>query len=218
LKRLIFIFILFYSSVIFGQTNCAVGFIQQTNKILYNQQEIEDIIEPSKYDAFFLGECHTIDFEPEFKYNFIKHLNSKYAVRDVFMEIGYSAAYFFNQYLQTGDIAILKENSLPYLRGNYEIFWQDLYNYNKVLPDSLKIVIHGIDFERNEIFKLLEKTKQKNSTIPDYLQQTFLDIQNLSINKDLFFMDKEFKKEISKLKLTFLKFEDDFKILIEFTI
>ena len=94
LKRLIFLYAFFYSSVIFGQTNCAAEFIQNSNKILYNQNEIEKILEPSKHDAFFLGESHTIDFEPEFKYNFIKHLNSKYAVRDVFMEIGYSAAYF----------------------------------------------------------------------------------------------------------------------------
>ena len=213
LKRLIFLYAFFYSSVIFGQTNCAAEFIQNSNKILYNQNEIEKTLEPSKYDAFFLGESHTIDFEPEFKYNFIKHLNSKYAVRDVFMEIGYSAAYFFNQFLQTGDTAILKENRLPYLWGHYKSFWRDLYEYNNTLPDSLKLIIHGIDFERNEIFKLLEKAKQKNTTIPDYLEQTFFDIQNLSLRKDLFFRDKEFKKELSKLKLTFLKYEDDFKIL-----
>ena len=180
---------------------------------MYNQKVIEDIIEPSKYDAFFLGESHTIDFEPEFKYNFIKHLNSKYAVRDVFMEIGYSAAYFFNQYLQTGDTSILKENRLPYLWGHYKSFWRNLYEYNNSLPDSLKLIIHGIDFERIEIFKLLEKTKQKNSIIPDYLQQTFSDIQKLNKNNELFFNDKEFKKQLSKLKLTFLQYENDFKIL-----
>lgn len=180
---------------------------------MYNQKVIEDIIEPSKYDAFFLGESHTIDFEPEFKYNFIKHLNSKYAVRDVFMEIGYSAAYFFNQYLQTGDTSILKENRLPYLWGHYKSFWRNLYEYNNSLPDSLKLIIHGIDFERIEIFKLLEKTKQKNSIIPDYLQQTFSDIQKLNKNNELFLNDKEFKKQLSKLKLTFLQYENDFKIL-----
>jgi hypothetical protein len=63
MKQLIFVLFLFYNSVIFGQTNCAVDFDNQTAKISYNQQEIERIIEPSKYDAFFLGECHTIDFE-----------------------------------------------------------------------------------------------------------------------------------------------------------
>ena len=213
MKRQIFILLFYYSSTVFGQSNCAVGFVENSNQILYNQKVIEDIIEPSKYDAFFLGESHTIDFEPEFKYNFIKHLNSKYAVRDIFMEIGYSAAFFFNQYLQTGDTSILKENRLPYLWGHYKSFWRNLYEYNNSLPDSLKLIIHGIDFERNEIFKLLEKAKQKNSIIPDYLQQTFIDIQKLSENKELFFTDKEFIKQLSKLKLTFLKYEDDFKIL-----
>lgn len=204
-----------YSSVTFGQTNCAIGFIQNSNKIYYNQKEIDSIIEPYKYDAFFLGESHTIDFEPDFKYNFIKHLNSKYAVRHIFMEIGYSAAYFFNQFLQTGDTTILKENRLPYLWGHYKTFWRDLYEYNKMLPDTLKLLIHGIDFERNEIFKLLEKTKSSNSIIPVYLRPTFLNIQNLSLNKDLFFSDKEFKNELSKLKMTFLNYEDDFKIIFK---
>jgi hypothetical protein len=211
LKRIIFIFTLLYSSVTFGQTNCAMGFNQNSNKISYDQKEIESIIEPQKYDAFFLGESHTIDFEPEFKYNFIKHLNSKYAVRHIFMEIGHSSAYFFNQFLQTGDTTILKENPSPYLMGQYKIFWRELYEYNRILPDTLKIFIHGIDFERNEIFRLLEKTKSSDSMIPVYLRPTFLSIQNLSLNKDLLFWNKEFKNELSKLKMTFLNYEDDFK-------
>lgn len=213
MKQLYFFILFSCYSTAYGQDNCSVGFIPNSIKILYNQAKIEEIINPDKYDAFFLGESHTNDFEPEFKYHFIKHLNTTYAVRDVFMEIGYSAAYFFNQYLQNGDTAILKENRLPYLWGQYKNFWQNLYTYNKSLPDSLKIIIHGIDFERLEIFKLLEKAKQKNSTIPDYLQQTFIDIQKLSENKELFFGDKAFKKEFSKLKMTFLQYEDDFKVL-----
>lgn len=213
MKQITCAILLFYSSVLLGQRNCAIDFIPGSNKIIYNENEVEQIMEPSKYNAFFLGESHTIDFEPEFKYNFIKHLNSKYGIRDVFMEIGNSAAYFYNQFLQTGDTTILKENYLPYLWGHYKGFWQNLYDYNKLLPDSLKLSIHGIDFERKEIFKLLEKAKQKNSLIPAHLQQTFLDIQNLNANNNLFFGDKKFQMELSKLKSTFLKYQDDFKIL-----
>ena len=196
-----------------GQDNCSVDFIPNSNKILYNQAQIEEIINPSKYSAFFFGESHTIDFEPEFKFNFIKHLNSKYAVKNIFMEMGFSAAYFFNRYLRSGDTTELKNNYLPYLWGHYKDFWNDLYNYNKLLPDSLKLVIHGIDFERKEIFKLLEKAMQPNIVVPNHLQQTFSDIHILSSNKDLFFGDKEFKNALSKLNSTFQKYENEFKKL-----
>jgi hypothetical protein len=119
MKQLYFLLPFFYSSTAFGQDNCSVGFIPNSNKILYSQSKIEEIINPSKYSAFFFGESHTIDFEPEFKFSFIKHLNSKYAIKDIFMEIGFSAAHFFNLYLRSGDTTVLKNNFLPYLWGHY---------------------------------------------------------------------------------------------------
>ncbi len=213
LKQLYFLILFLYSTTLFGQDNCYIGFIPNSNKIFYNQDKIEEILQPSKYSAFFLGESHTIDFEPEFKFNFIKHLNSKYAVKDVFMEIGFSAAYFFNGYLRSGDTTELKNNYLPYLWAHYKDFWHDLFEYNKLLPDSQKIVIHGIDFERKEIFKLLEKAMQPNVIIPSHLQQLFSDIHILSTNKDLFFRDKEFKNALSMLKTEFQKYKNDFRII-----
>ena len=81
------LFFLFFSSIFisdsFGQTTCAIGFIPNSNQISYNQQYIDSTLEAFKYNAFFLGEDHTIDFEPEFKFNFIKHLYSLYGVRNV---------------------------------------------------------------------------------------------------------------------------------------
>lgn len=213
MKRIYFLLLFFYSFTAFGQDICQIGFVSNSNKILYNQKSVEEIIQPSRYSAFFLGESHTINFEPEFKFNFIKHLNSQYGVKDVFCEIGFSAAYFFNSYLQSGDSNILKNNSLPYLWGHYKEFWADLYNYNKLLPDSLKIVIHGLDFERREIFKLFEKATLPDISIPTNLHQTFTDIQNLNSKKYLFFGDKEFKSALSKLSSSFHTYRNDFKNL-----
>jgi hypothetical protein len=213
LKPLILILTIFNYSAILGQTKCAIGFVQNSNEIVYDEEQIDNTLGLSNYSAFFLGESHTIDFEPEFKYNFIKHLNSKYGVRDIFMEIGYSAAYFFNQFLLRGDTQILKENRSLYLWGQYKVFWQKLYTYNNSLPDSLKLTIHGIDFERNEIFSLLEKAKYSDSLIPIHLQKTFLDIRSLSTKKELFFTDKEFKNELTKLRSTFLKHENDLRVI-----
>ena len=214
MKRLYFnLFTFFFFLNSFGQDSCQIGFVSNSNKILYNQASIENIIEPSKYKAFFLGESHTINFEPEFKFNFIKHLHSKYSVKDIFMEIGNSAAYFFNLYLQKGDTTILLSNQLPYLWGHYKDFWKNLYDYNKSLPDTLKISIHGLDFERKEIFNLLLKAKQPGSDIPAHLQQTFVEIENLRNDQKLFFGDKEFRKAISKLSTTYEQYESDFKTL-----
>lgn len=212
MKRL-FTIVFLYSFHAFGQGNCPIDFIPNSNKILYNQQAIEEIIEPSSYSAFFLGESHTVNFEPEFKFNFIKHLNSKYGIKDVFLEIGFSAAYFFNKYLLSGDTTILKTNFLPYRWGYYKDFWNDLYNYNKLLPDSVKIVIHGLDFERREIFSLLEKAAQPDMAVPIHLQKTFADIQALNKKGNLFFGDKEFKTAVSKLRSIFEARQNDFKDL-----
>ena len=215
MKRLYLFISFLYSTSLFGQTNCALGIIPNSNEISYNQNEIDTTLQLSKYDAYFLGESHTVDFEPEFKFHFIKHLNSKYGVKDIFMEIGYSAAYFFNQYLQTGDTNILQTNRLPYLWGKYKIFWKNLRIYNSTLQDSLKVVIHGIDFERIEIFKLLEKARDTSIKISDNLRQTFEIINTKSSNSNLFYGDKEFSKTLSSLKEIFSKNTDEFKLLFK---
>ncbi len=215
LKRLYLLISFLYSVPLFGQTNCAIGIIPNSNEISYNQNEIDSTLELSKYDAFFLGETHTVDFEPEFKFHFIKHLNSKYGVKDIFMEIGYSAAYFFNQYLQTGDTNILQTNRLPYLWGKYKIFWKNLRIYNSTLPDNLKIVVHGIDFERIEIFKLLEKARDTSIQISENLRQTFETIYAKSSDNNLVFGDKEFTKTLSSMKEIFSKHTVEFKLLFK---
>lgn len=204
---------MFYSINVLGQSACAVDFVPNSNQIIYNQNIIDSTLEASKYDAFFLGESHTIDFEPEFKFNFIKHLNSLYGIRDVFMEIGFSAAYFFNQYLQTGDTSIIKENRLGYFWGHYKTFWPNLYNYNKTLPDSLKIRIHGVDFERTEVFSLIDKIRDPNQTIPVYLQSTFKIIHELSKAKNFYWTDKDFSRKLQDVRRIFIKNRNDFKKL-----
>jgi hypothetical protein len=177
--------------------------VPNSNQIVYNEIVVDSLLEAHRYDAFFLGESHTIDFEPEFKFSFIKHLNRLYGIGDVFMEIGFSASYFFNLYLQTGDTSILKENRLPYLWGQYKLFWNKLYTYNKSLPDNSKIRIHGIDFERTEVFKLLTKTLNPAVSIPANLQAAFSIISELSYKDDLFISDREFLDNLSKIENTF---------------
>jgi hypothetical protein len=129
------------------------------------------------------------------------------------MEIGYSAAYYYNLYLQTGDTTILTENKFAYNPKSYRSFWYSLYQYNKSQPEKLKIRIHGVDFERTEVLKLLEELKKKDAPIPKYLQSTFNDITRLSKDTTLSAFGKTFKNEIGKIKTAFFKYEDDFKLI-----
>ena len=204
-------FLLFTTSITHGQNKCAIEKIENSNEISYDELEIEKIIDFKKYKAIFYGESHTRDFEPEFKFNFIRHLNKKFGVKDVFMEIGYSAAYFYNLYLNTGDTLILKYNNSIYSNGKYKIFWGKLFKYNKTTPDNLKIKIHGIDFERNEALKLFDTLKIKDALIPKNLITTFEKITILSDDKSLSAFDKRFHTEFSKIKSTFLDNENYIK-------
>ncbi|MCP9752712.1 hypothetical protein [Ferruginibacter sp. HRS2-29] len=201
-----------YNIPAFSQADCSIGFGAHPNEISYNSTAVDSILHLATYDAFFLGESHTSQFEPAFKYNFIRQLNSSYGVKDVFMEIGYSAAYFFNLFLKTGDSTILTENHFPYLGGEYKYFWTQLYAYNKLLPQNSKIIIHGIDFERAEIFTLLDKTRDSAMHVPEELKPVFENIHALSKRK-LLFTDKEFDKQVNDLKTVFFKTEAAFRKL-----
>lgn len=212
MNRYFCVLLLLYGPFAFGQTNCAIDFAPGSNEMVYNQAAVDAILQLSNYDAFFLGESHTDDFEPEFKYNFIRHLNSGYGVRDVFMEVGYAAAYFFNQYLQTGDTSVFQKNNLLYWRRGYKNFWKKLYAYNWTLPDSLTIVIHGIDFERTEIFALLETTRSKNEVTPDYLQQSFNDILSLTYG-NRFWEDQKSQDVLVSIRTAFSQHTEDFRRL-----
>lgn len=67
------------------------------------------------------------------------------------------------RYLQTGDGWYLK-HTFPGESGYQEFFtsWDKLYHYNKDLPDSGKLIVHGLDFEREpglsaSLYTLLSK-------------------------------------------------------------
>ena len=211
--QILFTGFLFFTSTLFGQTNCVIGNAENSNSIIYNEIEVDKIIDFTKYNAIFYGEGHVRDFEPEFKLNFIKHLNNKFGVKDIFMEISYSAAYFYNLYLQSGNSQILSDVKSIYSIGKYKSFWFNLYQFNKIKPDSLKTIIHGIDFERTEVFKLLENLKPRDILIPEYLKNTFNDISRLSRDTSLFAFDKPFETEFSKIKLALSNHENDFKLI-----
>jgi hypothetical protein len=212
MRFLCLIVVLLYSCLSNAQQNCIIGYTPNSNDINYNQPAVDSILGLKNYDVFLFGESHTTNFEPEFKFNFVKHLNGKYGVRQVFMEIGTTAAYCFNNYLTTGDTAIFTKYKLPYLWGKYKNFWIKLFEYNRKLPDSLKLNINGVDFERIELFAFLVNNKKPNIAIPNNLKPTFLIIESILQNKPELF-SKTFKNAINQLKKDFTTYEQDFRVL-----
>ena len=215
MKTILLIVFVWMSTNVLSQTDCLIGNLPNSNKISYDETQIEKILSPGSYKAIFYGECHTRDFEPEFKFHFIKHLNSRFGIRHIFMEIGYSAAYFYNAYLETGDTSILTGYKLPYSQNNYRDFWYRLYRLNKTLPDSSKLIIHGVDFERTEILKLLEKLKKKDAIIPAHLQETFAAINRLNKDSSLFTFDKNFEPELGRIRRSLLSDKNALKTIYE---
>ena len=95
------------------------------------------------------------------------HLNKQFGVRHLLIEFGRAEAYLYNQYLQTGDEWFLNHTFQGFSRYK-EFFpsWKKLYDYNSGLDSSKKLVVHGLDFEREpglsaSIYKLLSAYENK---------------------------------------------------------
>jgi len=108
-----------------------------------------------------LGEKHYMAQNSIIQVDLLIHLNMKFGVKYLLIEFGRAEAYLYNQYLQTGD-----EWYLNYTFGGcngYQEFlssMKKLYEYNSGLSSSNKIIIHGLDFEREpglsaSMYKLL---------------------------------------------------------------
>jgi len=112
------------------------------------------IDDSSEYDIFFTGENHGMLGNEKISIEMLKYLNQKEGVRYLICELQYSIVSKLNQYIQNGDEEMLKEaievvrNADPSYGGDdYYKFWQELYNYNKTLPNDKKIQAFGIDID-----------------------------------------------------------------------
>lgn len=148
--RTLLLILVFYSTLSTAQhTGC---FTDQQDSGLAMQTSIDF----SSYDAFFVGEFHGVRGVPEIKLALIKYLNENYGITDVFMEVGYSAAYLFNSFLATGDTVFITHPHLIYTAKQQDMdFWLGLYNYNQTL--ARKVTIRGMDFERIEFLSVLKQ-------------------------------------------------------------
>lgn len=131
----------------------------------FRPEAVNRYLNLDRYRVVIFGEMHNGTFNPEIEYHLITDLNRQYGFRHVFLEVSVSTAWHLNQYLRTGDTADLH---IPF--EHWRVFWKRLYDYNVERPDSLKLVFHGVDFERTGVFATLRELAPAGSAIPPSLQ------------------------------------------------
>ncbi|MCZ2130969.1 MAG: hypothetical protein LC109_11995 [Bacteroidia bacterium] len=145
LLPLLFVFGLFLSATAQKTQGYEISFDANKNAIGF---EVLDSSFRNK-QVFFTGEDHRfIENNNEISLAFTKYLHQKFGVRHLLLELGYTWGKILNTYIQTGDSAIFEVIKKSSYISHYDYFNQ-LYFYNKSLPDSEKIIITGIDVTRD---------------------------------------------------------------------
>ncbi|WP_438444521.1 erythromycin esterase family protein [Gorillibacterium sp. sgz5001074] len=108
----------------------------------------------SKNDLILAGEGHAIQANTELQLQLIRYLHEKAGIRYIALEMGYSGASLFNEYLSTGDEALLEQlmsatKGTAHWNRSQADFWQDLHAYNQSLPDGEKLRLVGVDVEHS---------------------------------------------------------------------
>ncbi|MGV8984450.1 hypothetical protein [Clostridium sp.] len=112
------------------------------------------IDDSERYNIFFTGEYHGSLGNEKINLQMLKFLHKEAGVKYLICEMQYSVINKLNKYLQSGDEALLKDavdvvkkRNPQYAGEDYYKFWQELYNYNKSLPNDKKIQAFGIDVD-----------------------------------------------------------------------
>ena len=205
MKTCVLTFLLLYNTLIFGQS-CLSNLGEKGNdNILLKSLEVSD--------AILVGEFHGVLGASQIKLDLIKKLNIEFGYTAIFMEIGKSAAFLYNLFLQTGYSTLLENPTMPYsIKKQERLFWKNLYTYNANLPNDAKLKIYGVDFERLEflkVFKLLIP-KEYNTDNSTFAKKLFADYDTLikSINNY-----KEFNKLFIRYKKYFASNLNEIKII-----
>ena len=111
------------------------------------------------FNVFILGEFHGFSKTHAFDAEFFKYLNKNFGVRDYCSEFFTHNADSLNSFLSKDSmdssmvynvIANIAKDNIPQLNTEeYYQEWISLYKYNKTLPDSAKIRVHGLLGDKN---------------------------------------------------------------------
>ncbi len=131
----------------------------------------------------------------------IKYLN-KFGYKDIFVEFPHSFSWFYNKYLQTGDLHYYR------IVGDEGNFFRELHEFNAKLHPSEKISVWGIDvdhFNHTVIYQIEEylkkisdtRLKEKALTIlsPFWMQNKEMNIHIMETLENIF---EEYKERLIK--------------------
>ena len=109
-----------------------------------------DLFDIRDQQLFVLAEhWHNIKSVPRATMKVLKYLHQNGNVRILAIEQGQSAAYLINQFLASGDTLVLRyiaRNTMFWGKENYA-FFQDLFEFNEILPEEERITVESIDIE-----------------------------------------------------------------------
>jgi hypothetical protein len=147
-----------------GTDNGCVAYLSDHKKDLQeiiNNKGEQQLFSNAFYEnqVFMLGEVHGFRDVQNIDKFMLFHLNKKIGVRHYVAEMDSTRAGFLNNFLKKDkpDTILLKQfvndlkKRIPQ-QASQELFhkWIDIYNYNRTLPDSLKIIVIGVDQDFNE--------------------------------------------------------------------
>ncbi len=108
-------------------------------------------------DIIFTAEFHGMKANMELELKFLKYLKEKTNFKYYLCELSYAQGLKLNEFLNTGDTAILDElfsyykGTFAYTKDSYNR-WVELYEYNKNFNDDDKIKVIGVDVEHQILY------------------------------------------------------------------
>jgi len=134
----------------------------------YLNCKISDTIQIDKlenYSVFLAGGIHTVSSSPQTKIDLLKYLYRNGNVRNLIIESGYASSFLINRYLDTGDASYICKDVNYHPHKEYRQFWRELYDFNKTVTQSIKVI--GIDDNErlSTWFKALETIFTENATL-----------------------------------------------------
>lgn len=106
------------------------------------------------FNVYILGEFHGFSFTHLFDASFFIYLNKNFGVRDYYSEFFTQDADSLNLFLSKNSLDLdilyhvinnIAKNNIPqWNTREYYKKWISLYHYNKTLPDSAKLKVHGL--------------------------------------------------------------------------
>ena len=145
-----------------------------------NKEYFEHFFDSNGKNLLLLGENHSSSVASTIFPKLIKYLHENNGLNTLLLEFGPAEAYFYSQYLKTGDEKFFGYTIYASFYKDWKKAWREIYNYNKTLKKPINI--RGFDFDRTRTFayalynifkKYSEKPKQIDSLMNVIKTQEF---------------------------------------------